>query len=160
MTIMAALSAACAQESPLRIRCELSVPQTLAAAQAAAITFTLTNAGEQVIQVLNWQTPFEGIRAPLFTVMRDGTAVEYRGVMIKRGGASKQDYLVLKPGERRSVTIDLADGWDVAAPGSYTVEYSALLFDVIAGTAAAPRPMEQFSSVMPTCNTVAFARTP
>ena len=155
---LAVLSSAYAKEQSVRIQCELSVAKSLRAVQPAELVFTLTNAGDDVLQVLNWQTPFEGIKAPMFTLKRDGVEVEYRGPMLKRGAPRKQDYLVLKPGERRQVNINLSDAWSVDAPGNYTVTYSAHLFDVISGTAIAPRGFEEMQEVTPSCNTVAFTR--
>ena len=142
----------------MHIQCELSIAKSLRTAQPAELGFTLTNAGDDVVQVLNWQTPFEGIKAPMFTVERDGVEVEYRGPMLKRSAPRKQDYLTLKPGERRQVKINLADAWSVDAPGDYTVTYSAHLFDVIAGPAPAPRQLDDFEEVTPNCNAVAFTR--
>jgi peptidyl-Lys metalloendopeptidase len=142
----------------MRIRCELSTPKSLTGAQAAELVFTLTNAGDDVVQILAWQTPFEGTKAPLFTVTRDGVSVEYQGPMLKRGAPRKDHYLTLKPGERQQAKINLADGWDVEAPGKYTVEYSAQLFDVIAGSTPAPRSLDDFKPVTPSCNSVTFTR--
>jgi len=156
--LLAVLTPAFAKEQPVRIQCELSIEKSLRNAQPAELVFTLTNTGADRIQVLNWQTPFEGIKAPMFTVVRDGAKVEYRGPMLKRGAPLKGDYLVLKPGERRQAKINLADAWDVAAPGAYTIKYSARLFDVIAGAASAPRSLDEFKEVTPNCNSVAFTR--
>jgi hypothetical protein len=153
------LTPACAQEPPMHIRCEMSIAKSLPNAQPAELVFTLTNVGEDLIHVLNWQTPFEGIKAPMFTVRRDGVEVEYRGPMLKRGAPRREQYLVLKPGERREAKVNLADGWEVSAPGRYTIEYSTQLFDVIAGTAFVPRSVDEFNSVTPSCGSVAFLRT-
>jgi peptidyl-Lys metalloendopeptidase len=133
--------------------------KSLRNAEPAELVFTLTNAGENAVQVLNWQTPFEGIRAPMFTILRDGTEVEYRGPMVKRGAPRKEDYLTLKPGERQQARINLADAWDVDASGNYTVQYTAHLFDVIAGPASAPRSLDEFNEIPLSCNSVAFTRT-
>lgn len=155
---LAILSQACAKEQAVHIRCELSVAKALPSAGPADLVFALTNSGENVVQVLNWQTPFEGVKAPMFTITHDGAEVEYRGLMLKRGAPHKEDYLVLKPGERREARINLADAWDVGAPGNYTVEYVAELFDVIEGTGPAPRALDQLSAVPLTCNSITFTR--
>ena len=142
----------------MRIQCELSVPKTLSRAQAAVLSFTLINAGDQTVQVLEWQTPFETLSAPIFTVMRDGAEVEYRGRMLKRGAPRKENYFALPPGGRRQATIDLGQVWDVAAPGRYEVEYSTELFDVIVGATVAPRAPDRFESFAPVCGPVEFTR--
>lgn len=157
-TLLVALAPACAKEQTVRIQCELSMAGSLQGGQPAQLVFTLTNAGDAVVQVLNWQTPFEGIASPMFTIERDGAEVDYRGRMLKRGAPRKEDYLVLQPGERRQATIDLADAWDVEPVGNYKVEYSAHLFDVIAGPANAPRGLDEFNEFMPSCNSVTFTR--
>jgi peptidyl-Lys metalloendopeptidase len=157
-TALTVLSPACSKEQPVRIQCELSIAKVLRDAQPAELVFTLTNAGEDVVHVLNWQTPFEGIRAPMFTVLRDGTEVEYRGPMLKRGAPRKEDYLTLKPGERQQAKINLAEAWDVDASGNYTVHYAAHLFDVIVSPASAPRSFDELEELTPSCNSVAFTR--
>ena len=140
------------------ILCELSVPKTLQGAQPAELVFTLKNAGSDVVQILNWQTPFEGIKAPMFDITRDGAAVEYGGRMLKRAAPKKEEYLVLKPGEQMQARINLADAWDVAPPGRYTVEYAAELFDVIEGAASAPRGLDDLNAVPLSCKAVSFSR--
>lgn len=157
-TLLAMLAPACAKEPPVRIQCEMSIPRSLRSGEPAELVFTLANAGDEVLQVLNWQTPFEGIKAPMFTVKRNGIEVEYGGRMVKRSAPRKDDYLVVKPGERREVAVDLAGAWNVEPAGDYTVEYSAQLFDVIAGQAPAPRSLDKFTEVTPSCNPVAFTR--
>jgi len=142
----------------MHLRCELSMPKSLQSAQPAQLVFTLINAGSDDVQVLNWQTPFEGVKAPMFDIARDGTEVEYRGRMLKRGAPRKEDYFVLKRGERKQAQIDLADGWDTSAPGDYTMTYAAELFDVIAGSASAPRSLDEFNPVPLECNSVSFTR--
>jgi peptidyl-Lys metalloendopeptidase len=134
------------------------MPKSLQKADPAELVFSLTNAGSEVVQVLNWQTPFEGIKAPMFDITRDGAEVEYRGRMLKRGAPKKDDYFVLKPGERKQARIDLAGGWDVSAPGTYTVTYTAELFDVIAGSGSAPRGVDDMEGLALDCNSVTFVR--
>jgi hypothetical protein len=136
----------------------MSMPKSLQGAEPAELVFSLTNAGSEVVQVLNWQTPFEGIQAPMFDIERDGAEVEYRGRMLKRGAPKKDDYFVLKPGERKQAKIDLAAAWDISAPGAYRVTYAAELFDVIVGSDSAPRGLDDMESVALECNSVTFVR--
>ena len=140
------------------LQCELSISASLTATQQAELVFTLTNAGTDALQVLNWHTPFEGVKAAMFTVQRDDTEVDYHGRMFKRGAPRKDDYFALEPGERREAKLDLAEGWDVSAPGTYKVEYAAQLFDVAPADASTPRSSDQFSAVALKCNAVSFTR--
>jgi peptidyl-Lys metalloendopeptidase len=158
LAIVLGLATACAKEQPMNLRCELSIARTLTPTQPATLVFALTNTGRETLQFLNWQTPFEGVRAPMFNVQRDGIDVDYRGIMVKRAAPRAEDYLLLPPGERRQATLDLAEGWDVAAPGKYSVKYSAQLFDVIAGQRTAPSGAGALHSVELDCASVAFVR--
>jgi peptidyl-Lys metalloendopeptidase len=157
---IAALASACAQEQPMRIRCELSMPQTVTSTQPAELVFALTNEGKDTVRALNWQTPFEGVRAPMFDVRRDGVELEYRGRMVKRAAPAKEAYLELQPGERKEAKIDLADGWDVAAPGRYTVSYAAELFDVVDASMHVPRALDELAAMPLSCRPVTFVRQP
>jgi hypothetical protein len=157
MLAVSMLGSACAQERSMQLRCELSIATTLSASQKAELRFTLINAGKRPVQVLNWQTPFEGIAAPMFTVKRDGVEVDYHGAMVKRGAPARESYLELQPGERREVAVDLAAGWDVAVPGTYTVEYAGELFDVVDGTAR-QRKLDEFTPLALRCPAVSFER--
>jgi peptidyl-Lys metalloendopeptidase len=154
----AGLTAACAKEPQMTLRCELSIAKTLTAAQPAELTFVLSNASAQAVQVLNWQTPFEGLRAPMLAVERNGTALEYQGIMVKRGTPRAQDYLVMRPGEQHRATIDLSQGWDVTLAGTYTIRYQGELLDVIAGTGTVPNGSGQFNAVPLACGRVSFVR--
>lgn len=156
----AALTSARAQEPAMDLQCELRIDDSLRGAQPAEITFILTNAGSRAVQVLNWHTPFEGVKAAMFDITRDRETVDYQGRMLKRGNPRKQDYFVLRPGESKEARIDLADGWNVTAPGTYTIHYSAELFDVAPGDAPVPRTPDQFNPVVLNCNRVTFDRDP
>ena len=153
------LTQACAQERPMqRLVCELEIAQTLAVSDQAELTFALTNSSRQPVQVLIWQTPFEGVRNPMLTIKRGAAEVEYRGMMVKRGPPRADSYLALRPGERREARIDLATGWDVSAPGSYTIEYTSELLDVVIGNGPAPRSSGEMESVALSCPAVTFKR--
>jgi hypothetical protein len=152
------LGSACGQEKLMLLRCEMTLAPTLSPSQKAELTFRLVNAGTRPVQVLNWQTPFEGIAAPMFTVKRDGMVVDFHGAMVKRGAPSRESYLGLQPGERRQAAVDLADGWDVAVPGTYTVEYSGELFDAFVG-AARQRTLDGFTPLALRCPVATFQRS-
>jgi hypothetical protein len=43
--------------------------------------------------------------------------------MAKRGDPAKESYRVIEPGESLEARIDLAEGYDVSRPGTYTVAF-------------------------------------
>lgn len=142
----------------MQLICELGIAKVLAPADKAELTFTFSNRGRQPLQVLVWQTPLEGVRHPMLSIQRDAVEVEYRGIMVKRSAPRADSYLLLKPGERRAAKIDLLTGWDVSAPGTYTVEYAGELLDVIVGDGPAPRPSGEMQAAALNCPAVTFKR--
>jgi len=139
--------------------CELEIAPTLAAGDQAELRFALTNSSGQPMQILTWQTPFEGVRNPMLTLERDAAEVEYRGMMVKRGAPDATSYLALQPGERREAKIDLGMGWDVSAPGTYIVRYTSELMDVVVGPGPAPRASGEMQPLALQCPAVTFKRS-
>lgn len=86
---------------------------------------TMTNLDTKNFPMLRWNLPQSGeLTSGLFSVVRDGSQVPYRGKMVKRS-VSPGDYLVLKPGEQAAATIGLSQGYDVSQKGTYTIRYDA-----------------------------------
>lgn len=89
------------------------------------LRMTMVNRDEKAFPLLRWNLPEDGeLTNALFEVTRNGAPVPYRGKMVKRS-VSDQDYLQIKPGEQRSATIALAQGYDVKPRGRYTIQYRA-----------------------------------
>jgi len=88
-------------------------------------TFTMTNNGKTSLFVLEWYTPFEGMKGDLFDVTKDGVALTYAGPMVKRVEPIQRNYFEVKPGESRKTTIKLSEGYDVSAPGTYKIAYTS-----------------------------------
>lgn len=79
--------------------------------------------------------------------LRDGSGkeVDYIGPMVKRGPYTKADYLAVKPGAKRSNSIDITQSYDFKpGPNSYTLSYSGTYLgdlaklDVATEVASAP----------------------
>jgi peptidyl-Lys metalloendopeptidase len=124
-------------QSPLRADLE-AIAGKAGAPQAASVRFTLTNTGRTTVRVLAWQTPFEGIEHDVFEIGFGNEPVAYVGLWAKRGAPSAADYLVFKPGESRSVEIDLSEAYAMSKTGTYSVRYRTLLADATDG---AGRPL-------------------
>lgn len=162
--LAALLPAAClAVEDPTmtpRLECRMSLPAQLAAGAPAELRFRLKNAGPAAVAVLTWQTPFEGVFAPMLRITRDGRELSFQGPLMKRGEPEAAEYLRLAPGQGEEAVLELAPAWDVAAPGRYRVEYVGRLLDVAPGDAALPRPLAQHRAQALDCPAVAFERLP
>ena len=94
-----------------------------------SVRFTMRNPSDQSVRILKWQTPFFGVNGKLFAITVGGEEVAYTGRMIKRGEPTARDYLTLRPGEARSVDLDLSAFYNFSKSGQYEVRYDEFLFD-------------------------------
>lgn len=94
---------------------------------------SIQNTSKNPVKVLKWYTPAEDVEEALFTVSIDGgQQVEYTGAHYKRPAATGNDYMVLHPGEILTRDVDLAQYYDFAQSGIYSVSYDVAswnLFD-------------------------------
>ncbi|WP_394834976.1 M35 family metallo-endopeptidase [Pendulispora rubella] len=90
-----------------------------------SLTVTLTNGANHAVRLLRWETPVDGIDAPLFVVTRNGMPVDYIGRIYKRAAPRAEDYVVLAPGESLERRVDLAEAYDVRETGNYVVQYAS-----------------------------------
>lgn len=153
LLVTAALPLSAAADDALR--CTLSAPAKAAAGQPVMLQFTLTNRGSAALDVLQWNTPFEGWFGSYVRVLRDGVELPYRGPQLKRGDPRKSAYFRLRAGQSRRASVDLALPFDLTQPGHYRVEPQLVLFDVVApGQGAIPRPRDQHAPRELACNAV------
>ena len=69
--------------------------------------------------------------------VRSGSETSYRGPQAKRAVPASADYVALPPGKRLRATVNLAQVYDLSAPGYYEVACDGLLVDVASGTPSA-----------------------
>jgi hypothetical protein len=86
------------------------------------VTMTVENPTDGPLRFCRYHTPFEGIRNDIFSVSASIRDIEYSGMMAKRAPPGEDDYITLAPGESKSATVDLSDGYDIP-PGSYALSY-------------------------------------
>jgi len=113
----------------------------------SAVRFTMRNETSAPVRLLKWQTPFYGLKHDLFDISVGGQEVEYVGAWYKRGAPGKNDWMTLKPGESRSIDIDLSEVYPFQASGQYEMRYSALVNgydEKLASKAGAPSAIESF----------------
>ena len=140
------------------LRCALDAPARVAAGQAVVLKFTLTNPGPSPLQVLRWNTPFEGSwLAPFIELTRDGRPVPYQGPMVKRREPTAQSYLRLEAGGSASAEIELAPAFDVSLPGRYRVQPRLRIVDLhVAHAGPVERPRAEHQGVDLACPAVQF----
>lgn len=106
---------------------EISVPATVKAGDSIPLKFTVRNPSSKELKFCKWHTPFEGFMA-MFLDIKDaaGTNAQYKGVMAKRIMPPPDEaYIKVPAGDSVSVEINLLKGYQLTAPGKYTVIYQA-----------------------------------
>jgi hypothetical protein len=140
------------------LRCSVEAPPRVAAGHAVVLRFTLTNPGPAALQVLKWNTPFEGWwLAPFVEVRRDGRPVPYRGPMVRRAEPRPESYLRLEAHGSASAEIELAPAFEVSVPGRYRVQPKLHIVDLhVAHAGPVERPRAEHQGVDVACPAVQF----
>jgi len=87
--------------------------------------FRIENQGSDSIHILSWGTPLgDEMTANLFRVEQNGVRARYIGAMVKRAEPTEEDYFELKPGQSRTVDVDLSAYYDLRNGGAYEVSYA------------------------------------
>ena len=88
-----------------------------------ALRFTMTNTSAQTIRVPSWQTPFLGVEADLFSVSFGKDEIEYVGMLAKRAAPAPEDFIEIRPGQRKSILVDLSEVYDLSRSGQYVIQF-------------------------------------
>ena len=91
------------------------------------VEVTVINTSRKTARIPTWQLPSAEAQSDLFAVSRNGEEIRYEGRMIKRGTPTAADFAILRPGESRRVTLNLAEAYDLSKTGDYTVTFAAPL---------------------------------
>ena len=145
------MSAASGRAQAADLHCSLTAPASVVIGQPVPLQFTLANRGAVAVQVLEWGTPFEGWFAAYVEVSRDGVAVPYRGPMVKRGDPVLGEYVRIAAHRARRAEVDLAQPFDLSAPGVYRVRPRIALFDVVPSGTPTPRPRDRHAAQTLNC---------
>jgi len=90
-------------------------------------TFNLKNNDFRAYSVLTSNTPLRE-ESPLgLHVTRDGTKLEFIGILEKREAPNPKDFLIINGGKTVSKAIDLSSAYDTTKPGMYTVAVNTFL---------------------------------
>lgn len=109
------------------------------------VEVSLINSGDQPIDFLPWNTPFDsGGSGNFFNVHRNGGPVAFLGRMIKRPAPKVSDYQNLAPGATVHARISLGTLYDLTQTGEYRLTCKS---PAIPG----PEKMQQLC-----CNTLTF----
>jgi peptidyl-Lys metalloendopeptidase len=88
------------------------------------ITVSLTNNSKQDVEILKWKTPFEkNLSANIFHITDGKNSAQYLGRVVKRLEPKENDYMTLKAGGIKSVTVNLAQYYRFESKGNFYVSY-------------------------------------
>ena len=164
LAIAMASSSSLATSPAAALRCTVEAPTQAVTGQPVLLRFTVTNTGPVPLQVLRWNTPFEGAWfAPFVEVKRDGKPLPFQGPMIKRAEPSAEDYLRFDAGQSIDAELDLALPFDLSRSGRYGVQPRLRLIDVFVdagGGAKPPRTRSEHQGADLACPAVEFKFTP
>jgi len=135
------------QEPTTRLTCAIHAEDSCVGARPVNVRFTLFNHTDSRLYVLAWYTPLEGLAGDIFRVARDGKALSYHGMMMKRGDPSSDEYVSIGPRASVSATVDLSEGYDLSEKGSYRVQFVSRVCDVVTDKASIPRPRDAHQAI-------------
>jgi heat shock protein HslJ len=144
----------------IALDCTLEAGETYPMGEPVNLQFALHNPTDRPLYVLAWYTPLEGIAGEIFQITRDGVKLPYRGMLVKRGDPTRDEYVAIEPGETASAEVDLRMGYDLSTPGSYQVQFTAGLQDVTDDGSLLPRKRGDHWPQSLSCNTVDFSIVP
>lgn len=106
---------------------QLALPLTLKADAPIEMKFTVHNYTDTARTFCKWHTPFERLMSKyLDIVAENGEGVAYTGPMAKRVMPPPADsYILIKPNDSLTVTVDLRQAYDFKNPGKYTIKYNS-----------------------------------
>ena len=96
---------------------------TESAPQTIACTATITNSGEKDYYLLCRHTPLEGLLSDIFCVSTGaGDMIPYKGIQLKRGPPSDDEYILIKAKSSKTKTVNLSRAYRMNSPGTYSVQ--------------------------------------
>ena len=102
------------------ISLDMSCKQSLS---AVACTFEFLNVAGDDYYLLKRNTPLEGLLSPFIAVSHEGRRLEYEGIFIHRGPPTKDEYILLKAGQKVSATVQINEAFALMNDDIYTVQY-------------------------------------
>ena len=88
-----------------------------------ACTFEFLNVADEDYYLLKRNTPLEGLLSQFVAVYHKGRTLKYEGILIHRDPPTKDEYILLKAGQKVSATVQINKAFTLINDGGYTVEY-------------------------------------
>ncbi len=110
--------------------------QHFAAEDPVQIMITVSNRSPEIVRMLNYHTPKNGLEGDILTLSLERNPVAYIGALYKRRTPIEEDYTKLAPGESLSGVVELWGSYDFAQGGRYAVTYKTELLTANRGNRA------------------------
>ncbi len=92
--------------------------------QPLMITFSVKNNYKKTQKFSQYMTPLEGFKGDILEVIDDkGNLIDYKGIQIKRGKATKKDYIKIQSNQSKTITFDLLEVYNISTSGIYTIQF-------------------------------------
>ena len=110
-------------ENKITTQLEMS-KNTFQLGETISIRFSVQNNTKTPFEFCYWHTPLEKrFTANYFEIIHKGTVLDYKGKMLKRKPATKEDYNILKPEEKTTQSININDAYNLDKLGIYTIRF-------------------------------------
>ncbi|MFT4928758.1 MAG: peptidyl-Lys metalloendopeptidase, partial [Phenylobacterium sp.] len=99
----------------------------LTASKDVVVNVSFTNTGAEKLQMLKYlMKPNKNgdLEEHLFNVKRDGVALRYNGMHVKRPSPTQADYMAIQPGQTVSYQAELSGVYDLSVAGEYSFQYN------------------------------------
>ena len=109
------------------LHAKMSIAPNIGASEPLTMRFTVYNDADTVQQFCKWHTPFEPLLSKYLDIFNaNGEEANYQGAMAKRIMPPPADsYIKVQPKDSLFVLVDLANGYNITKPSTYTIKYNA-----------------------------------
>lgn len=104
----------------------IKMKDTIKAGDSVLMDFTVYNGADTAMKFCKWHTPFERLMSSYLEIRNEkGEEAAYSGIMAKRVmPPPAETYITLKSKESVTSHLNLLEGYQIQAPGKYTVKYT------------------------------------
>lgn len=102
------------------------------AAPSESVLWQMTNRSSEILYVLRWETPLDGMSKSIFNVSYNGVPVRYMDKIVHWGHPEAKDFVRIAPGQTLSAEVNLAASYEMVEGGNYSVGFAGDMSYVVA----------------------------
>ncbi len=105
------------------INAKITAQQNFEINQPALLSIEITNNSEETVELLQWNTPLEGLHCKLLEITdSEGKQIPYLGIIVKRGNPKPKHFMSIKAGEKVEVNLDFSEAYKITSPGIHKIQ--------------------------------------